>query len=164
MSLTADILRSYRAPRRVVHRQLQAGRREDRALVYLMSACVLIFIAQWPTLSRAAQLDPSVPFDARLGGALMGVLFVLPLVAYAISFLLWLALRLFGPVERYGVRLALFWAMLAVSPLMLAQSALSSIVGTGGVVLLFGLGVLAAFLVILVAGLRAALEDGRTAA
>lgn len=164
MSLTADILRSYRAPRRVVHRQLQAGRREDRALVYLMSACVLIFIAQWPALSRAAQLDPSVPFDARLGGALMGVLFVLPLLAYAISFLLWLALRLFGPVERYGVRLALFWAMLAVSPLMLAQSALSSIVGTGGVVLLFGLGVLAAFLVILVAGLRAALEDGRTAA
>ena len=164
MSLTADILRSYRAPRRVVHRQLKAGRREDRALVYLMSACVLIFIAQWPALSRAAHLDPSVPFDARLGGALMGVLFVLPLVAYAISFLLWLALRLFGPVERYGVRLALFWAMLAVSPLMLAQSALSSIVGTGGVVLLFGLGVLAAFLVILVAGLRAALEDGRTAA
>ena len=166
MSLTADILRSYRAPRRVLRSQLAAGKREDRALIYLMVACVLIFIAQWPGLARAAEADPSVPFEARMGGALMAVLFVLPVLAYAMSLLLWLLLRAFGPISSYGTRLALFWAFLAVSPLMLLQAALNSALGPAGAVAvqIFGLGVLAAFLVILVAGLRAALEDGRAAA
>jgi hypothetical protein len=126
MSLSTDILRSYRAPRLVVREQLGAGRREDRVLVYLMLACVLIFVAQWPGVTRAAQLDPSVPLQARLGGVLMAVLFVLPLIAYALAFLIWLALRLVGPVSAYGVRLALFWAVLAITPLMLAQAALST--------------------------------------
>lgn len=165
MSLSADILRSYRAPRRVLRRQLAAGQREDRALGYLMVACVLIFVAQWPSLARAAQLDPSVPFQARLGGALMGVLFVLPLLAYGLAFLLWLVMRPFGAVSAYATRLALFWALLAVSPLMLMQAGLTSALGGAGMaVQVFGLGVLAAFLVILFAGLRAALEAGRGAA
>jgi hypothetical protein len=164
MSLSTDILRSYRAPRRVLRRQLAEGRREDRALMYLMLACILIFIAQWPAMSRSAQMT-EVPLNAWRGGAVIAVLFVLPLVAYGLAFLLWLALRPFGPASAYGTRLALFWAMLAVSPLMLAQSALASALGpASGPVQLFGLGVLAAFLVILAAGLRATLEAGRAAA
>jgi hypothetical protein len=163
MSLTADILRSYRAPRSVVQRHLAAGRREERALLYLAVACLLIFASQWPALSRASQIDPSVPFQARIGGAIMAGLFVLPLLSYAIAFLLWLAARPFGPISPVGARLALFWAMLAVSPLMLAQAALLSALGDG-VAQVFGLVVLAAFLGILFAGLRAALEAGRAAA
>ncbi len=165
MSLTADILRSYRAPRSVVRRQLAAGRREDRVLIYLVIACVLIFIAQLPGLGRTAELDPSVPYEAWRSGALFGVFFVLPLVSYSLAFLLWLVLRSFGPISAYGTRLALFWALLAVSPLMLLQAALNSALGTaGGAALLFSLVVLAAFLAILMAGLRAALEAGRGAA
>ncbi len=164
MSLSADILRSYRAPRRVLRRQLSAGKREDRALMYLMLACILIFVAQWPAMSRSAQMT-DVPIDAWRGGAVIGVMFVLPLLAYGLAFLLWLGLRPFGPASAYGTRLALFWAMLVVSPLMLVQSALTSVLGTASAaVQLFGLGVLAVFLVILVAGLRAALEAGRAAA
>ena len=164
MSLTADILRSYRAPRRVLRSQLAEGRREDRALIYLMIACVLIFIAQWPALTRAAAVDPSVPLQARMGGALMGVLFVLPLLAYGFAFLLWLVARLFGPISPYAARLAFFWALLAISPLMLAQAAMASVPAAAMLVPVFGLLVLAAFVLILVAGLRAALEDGRGAA
>jgi hypothetical protein len=164
MSLSTDILRSYRAPRLVVREQLGAGRREDRVLVHLMLACVLIFVAQWPGVTRAAQLDPSVPLQARLGGVLMAVLFVLPLIAYALAFLIWLALRLVGPVSAYGVRLALFWAVLAITPLMLAQAALSTALTQGGAMQLFGFVVLAGFLFILFGGLRAVLEAGSTAA
>jgi hypothetical protein len=165
MSLSADILRSYRAPREVLRRHLTAGPREDRALVYLVVACLLFFLAQWPAMSRAALLDPSVPFEARVGGALTGVLFMLPLLSYALAFLLWLVLRPFGPISAYGARLALFWAMLAVSPLMLAQSALTAALGAPGAAMQFlGVLVMAAFLFILVGGLRAALEAGRAAA
>jgi hypothetical protein len=165
MSLTGDILRSYRAPRRVLSHHLAAGKREDRALLYLMVACVLLFVAQWPALARSAQADPSVPFEARMGGALIGVLFVLPLLSYGLAFLIWLGLRPFGSLSLYGARLALFWAMLAISPLVLAQSALASVLGSSSAaVQAFGYGVLAAFLVILIAGLRAALEAGRAAA
>lgn len=163
MSLSADILRSYRAPRRVLRRHLAAGRREDRALLFLVLACLLIFVAQWPAMSHAAQIDPTVPLQARIGGAIMGVLFVLPLLSYALAFLIWLVVRLFGPISAYGARLAFFWAMLAVSPLMLAQAALLSALG-GEAAQLFGLVVLAAFLGILIAGLRAALDAGRAAA
>ena len=35
-----------------------------------MLACALIFVAQWPRLSRAAFLDPSIELNARLAGAL----------------------------------------------------------------------------------------------
>ncbi|WP_209427625.1 YIP1 family protein [Pararhodobacter sp. SW119] len=165
MSLSTDILRSYRAPRLVVREQLAAGRREDRVLVYLMLACVLIFFAQWPGVTRAAQIDPSVPLQARIGGALMGVLFVLPLLSYALALFIWLALRLVVPVSAYGVRLALFWAVLAITPLMLVQAALSSALGaSGGGMQLFGFVVLAGFLFILFGGLRAALEAGSAAA
>jgi len=165
MSLSADILWSYRAPRQVLRGQLAAGKREDRALVYLMVACLLIFVAQWPGLARAAELDPSVPFEARMGGALMGVLFVLPLLAYVLSLLLWLALRPFGPISAYGARLAFFWALLAVSPLMLIHAALASVVQGAGLALqVVGMLVLLAFLIIFAAGLRAAFEAGRAAA
>lgn len=165
MSISADILRSYRAPRAVVRRQLATGPREDRALVFLILACLLFFVAQWPALSRAAQIDPSVPFEARVGGALTGVLFVLPLLSYGLASLLWLGLRPLGPITAFGARLALFWAMLAVSPLVLAHSALTAAVGAPGTATrLFGLLVLAAFVAILVSGLRAALEAGRAAA
>ena len=163
MSLSADILRSYRAPRRVLGRHLSAGQREDRALMYLMLACFLIFIAQWPAMTRTAEAT-EVPIDAWRGGALVAVLFVLPLISYGLALVIWLFLRPFGPISAFGARLALFWAMLAVSPLMLMQSALTSVFGAGSPVpQLFGLGVLAAFLIILAAGLRAALEAGRAA-
>jgi hypothetical protein len=165
VSLSADLLRSYRAPRRVLRRQLDAGPREDRALLYLVLACLLFFVAQWPAMSRAALIDPTVPFEARIGGALFALLFILPLLSYALAFLLWLALRPFAPISAFGARLALFWAMLAVSPLVLAQSALTAAMGApGSATRIFGLLVLGAFLAILWGGLRAALEAGRAAA
>jgi hypothetical protein len=34
------------------------GRREDRALAMLIAACLVIFVAQWPRLSREAYLAP----------------------------------------------------------------------------------------------------------
>ena len=54
MAITENILATYRDPSKVLIRLLSLGPREDRALAYLMGACILVFIAQWPKLARDA--------------------------------------------------------------------------------------------------------------
>lgn len=165
MSLSADIVRSWRSPRAVIRARLAHAEGERSVILYLMLACVLIFVAQWPRLSRQAALDDAIPFEGLMAGALFGWLFVAPLFFYVIAGLLGLVLRLARPGTPWlGVRLALFWALLAVSPLVLIQGALAALAGPGALALLSGLTVLALFMVILGAGLRVALEAGQARA
>lgn len=157
MSVTRDIVRTYRAPRQVLRRQLAGPENEGRALVYVMLACLLVFVAQWPRLSREAFLDPSVPLDARLGGALLGWIFIAPLFFYVLAGLSHLLMRLIGrPSTGYGARLALFWALLAVSPLWLLYGLASGFLGGGPQLALIGLPLLLIFLAFWVIGLREA--------
>jgi hypothetical protein len=67
--------------------------------------------------------------DARLGGALLACVFVLPLMAYTVALITQGLSRLFGRASGYGARLALFWAFLAVSPVMLIQGMLTVFLG-----------------------------------
>ena len=157
MSLTAAILASYRSPRRVVAGLIAQDRREGRLLFYLMLACGLLFVAQWPRLMR--QAGPDLPLEGLLAGTLFALVFVAPLLIYGIAALLALGLRLArrGATDAFAVRLALFWALLATSPLVLAQAALTTLAPGAGQV--GGLVVAAAFLALLIGGLRAALAD-----
>lgn len=153
------MLRSYRAPRAVVRGLNQGSRREARILVYLMLACALFFVAQWPGIARSAQLDELQPFEARMSGALFGVMFIAPLVFYGIAGVLTLLLRVFvAKVDGFDIRLALFWALLVVSPLSLLQGLVAGIIGQGQQALATGIVIFAVFLMVLVAGLRVALE------
>lgn len=157
MALTADIAESYRAPGRVLRRRLAAGGQEAAALATLFGAALLSFLAQWPSLAREAQLHPEVPFDARLGGALMATVFLMPLLAYAVAALSHLIARAVGGRGSwFGARMALFWALLAASPMMLLQGALAGVVGPGAWQAPLGLAVLAGFLWLWLGGLRAA--------
>ena len=132
MALTQDILATYRGPRAVMRKHLGLGLREDRALMFLAIACVLIFVAQWPRLRREAFLDDAVPFNALLGGALMGWLFIAPLALYAIAALSHLIARaLGGQGSWYSARLALFWSLLAASPLWLLNGLVAGFIGPG---------------------------------
>ncbi len=100
--------------------------------MYLVLGCSLIFVAQWPRLSREAYLDPSVPLDARIGGALMGWLFLVPLAAYGIAAATHLAARLFrGAGTWYSARLAFFWTILATSPAWLFHGLVAGFIGPG---------------------------------
>ena len=120
MSIVLDILRTYRAPRAVLTRRMSGPPREDRALACLMAACGLIFVAQWPRLSREAVLDPSIALDARLAGALFAWLMVMPLVLYGLGLLVLLLARGLGRrLTGFQVRMALFWSLLATVPLWL---------------------------------------------
>lgn len=154
MSLVGNLARTWRRPAQVVHELDGQGLREPQVLFFALLACGLIYVAQWPGLSRAAAIDPSVTFEQRMGGALFAVMFLLPLVLYGLAGALQLVLRVFaGPVQGLRVRLALFWALLSVTPLMLLQGGLMAFLGGGPFVTLFGFVVLGCFLYILGAGL-----------
>jgi hypothetical protein len=149
MAITSDIVAAWRSPRQMIRSKLALGESEASALATIMGTCVLIFVAQWPRLSREAHMDPSVPLDARLGGALMACLFIVPLFAYGIAALSHLFARAMGGKGTwYGARLALFWALLAATPLMLLHGLLSGFLGQGVQATAVGLLVLAAFLYI----------------
>ena len=154
MPVSTDIVRTYRAPRRVLREKLAGGPREDRALATLMGACVLVFVSQWPVLSRQAYLDPSIPLDARMGGALMGWLFIAPVAAYVMAAASHLLAKVFGGRGTwFGARLALFWALLAASPLWLLNGLVAGFIGPGAALNLVGVIAVGAFVVFWGAGL-----------
>ncbi len=154
MHITADILRSWRHPRKVMARRLSEGAREDRALAYLMIACIVIFVAQWPRLARDAQIDPSTPLDVRLGGTLFGWLFIAPLVLYAVALLSHLLARMLGGQgNSFAARIALFWSLLAVTPLWLLNGLVAGFYGPGPELTLTGGISLAVFLVVWISSL-----------
>jgi hypothetical protein len=155
MSLTGDILRSYRAPRAVLRDLGARDRREGRLLFYLMLACALMFVAQMPAALRPTGDAPS---EGVLAGRLFALVFVAPLVFYGIGGGLGLVLGgLRRGVQGFDVRLALFWALLASAPLGLVQTAVA-LVAPGPLAGGLGLLVFAGFATIFGAGLRVALE------
>ena len=162
MSVTGNILESWRAPRKVMRRLLAGGLREDRALMFLMGGCFVIFMAQWPRLARLAHETDEVPLQAMLGGALLGWLFIAPLFLYGLAAalrLLMVALR--RPIGWFEARLALFWSLMAASPLWLLNGFLNGVVGPGLVTGIIGMGILAAFFWLLAQMLATAALEAR---
>ena len=148
------IAQSWWAPGRVV--ASLRGTPERVLIVILMAAMLIFWVAQAPGHARAAHLDPSVPLDARLGGALLAVVFMMPLVAYVVAELVAFASRLTPwRVSSADSRLALFWALLAVAPAMLLSGLTLGLAGPGAALSLTRAVAGTGFLVIWGAGLRA---------
>jgi len=131
MAVTMDIVATYGGPGRVMARLIAGPTREDRALVILMVGCVVMFVAQLPRLSREAHLSGQ-DLDMLMGGALLGWVFIAPLAFYALAGLTQLAAHFIGGKGNgYGARLALFWAFLAASPLVLLHGLVAGFIGQG---------------------------------
>lgn len=156
MPVTSDIVATYRGPGRVVRRLLDLGEREDRALIFVMGFCVVAFVAQLPSLARRAHLE-GLELNMLMGGALLGTVFILPLFFYTLAFVSYGATRLFGGRgTAYGARLALFWALLASTPLVLLNGLVAGFIGPGLALTLVGLIWLVVFTWFWLAGLRQA--------
>lgn len=157
MSVTTDIAASYRGPGKVLRALLARGAHEPRALAYLMGACGVMYVAQWPRLAREAHLLPDTDLQSALGGALLATLIFWPLIFYLVAGLSQLVARALGrPIDGYGTRLALFWALLAASPLALLNGLVAGFIGSGGALTLVGILWFAAFLWFWSSGLREA--------
>ncbi|ATG46415.1 hypothetical protein [Celeribacter ethanolicus] len=140
MGVVTDIAKSYRAPRAVLRHRL-AGETEGGALVTLMLACGLIFVAQWPRLSRVA-FETGQEVQMLMGATLLSWLFIMPLVFYVLSGIVGFALRLMGAAASgFEVRLAMFWGLLCAAPLWLLWGLTAGFVGPGATT--NGVGVLA---------------------
>ena len=152
MSVTLDIVRSWRGPGPVVARQLAGPRREDRAFAILMAGCLLVFVGALPRLAREAALSGE-GFLQDATYAFFGWMVIWPLVFYGISAITALVLR---GVTLYGARIALFWALLASSPAALLYGLAMGLAGPGPGPNAVGLIWLAAFGWFWIAGLRVA--------
>ncbi|WP_375690745.1 YIP1 family protein [Pseudooceanicola sp. LIPI14-2-Ac024] len=160
MSAVRDIVATYRGPRAVVGRLLEQGQREDRALAFVMAACVLVFVSQWPKLARDAYLSGQ-ELNPLLGGSLLGWVIIAPLALYLIAGLSHVVARLFGGKGTfYGARIALFWALLATSPLLLLHGLVAGFVGPGVQLTVVGTLWCAVFLWFWIAGLTTAERRG----
>lgn len=131
MSITTDIVESWRRPRAVVRRHLARGRSEPFAFSLLVAFLVLAFVAQWPSASRAAFEDGNTPVAPRLLAIALALLATVPLW-YGLAALSRLVARVFGGRGTwYGARIALFWSLVAVTPLMLLQGLVAGMIGPG---------------------------------
>ena len=157
MSTARAILRSYLAPRQVLSEQ-SSGAGEERALAWVMIASMLFFIARLPAISRQAHLNPDgPPFDALAGGAFLGAVLLAPLFFYALAALSHFVARVFGGKATWlEARLALFWALLAVTPLVLFQGLVAGFIGEGVQLTIVSVVTFVAFLYIWLSGLSAA--------
>lgn len=158
MAVSNDMLRTWRAPRRVIRSLLEMGPREDRAIAYLMAGCLLIFVAQWPRLSRTAYLEGE-ELARLMAYEFLGWMIVWPLVFYLLAFLIHQASRITRrAASPWQVRIALFWAFLAAAPAGLLYGLLNGFAGPTPGTRIVGAIWLGAIVLFLIQGLR---ESGR---
>lgn len=133
MSVAHDILRSYWHPGAVMREKLAAGEGEERALAYVMIACVLFFAAQVPLTIRQVSLAPEGPeFAALISGRFLGAVLLAPLALYALAGASHALARLIGGQGNWQqARLALFWSLLVIAPLKLLGGLVGGYVGPG---------------------------------
>jgi hypothetical protein len=142
-------VRTWVRPRAVMRNLLVMGPREDRALIFLMVSCMLIFVAQWPRLSREAFYNPEIPLQALLGATLLAWVFMAPILLYGVGALSHIVARIFGGKGSwFSARLALFWTLLSVSPAFLFYGMIAGFIGPGPAQTYVGAGLVLAFVVI----------------
>ena len=152
MSVTLDILRTWKGPAPVVARHLSGPRREDRAFAILMAGCLMVFVGALPRLARDAALSGE-GFLRDATYAFVGWMVVWPLAFYLVAALSALVVRGAG---LYGARVALFWALLASSPAALLYGLAVGLAGPGPGAQAAGLVWLTALGWFWIAGLRVA--------
>jgi Yip1 domain len=131
MAVTTDILASWRSPRVAVRRHLARGVSEPFLFTLLLVFLLLAFVGQWPQASREAFLAQEPSVAPRLLARALAVLATIPLW-YGLAALSHVVARaLGGQGSWYAARLALFWALVTVSPLMLLQGLVAGMIGPG---------------------------------
>lgn len=131
MTITTDLAATWRAPRAVLRRHLARGPSEPFAFSFLLVFLLLAFVSQWPVAAREAHLAAEPSAVPRIMARAMAVLATIPLW-YGLAALGHLVGRaLGGRGSWYGARIALFWALATVGPLMLLQGMVGGMIGPG---------------------------------
>lgn len=146
MTVTTDLLATWARPRRILRQHLARGPSEPFVLSFLLIFLVLAFVSQWPGAARDAFYAGEPSAWPRILPTAYGLLAAIPFL-YGLAALGHLAARAMGGQgDWYGARLALFWALACIGPLMLLQGLVSGMIGPGPALTLVTLLVGAAFL------------------
>jgi hypothetical protein len=140
MSVSADILDSWRAPRKVLRRHLGRGQSEPFVFSLLVVFLGLVFVALWPSMSRENIINPDIGMTQRLVAAWLGLLASTALW-YGLAAISVLIGRVIGlNLTYYQGRLALFAALVGVIPAVLLQGLVAGLIGpSAGLTALSGL-------------------------
>ncbi len=131
MAVTTDILASWRNPRAAIRRHLARGQSEAFAFSLLLVFLIVAFVAQWPQAAREAFLAEERSVAPRVLALAMAMLATVPLWYAIAAISRMFAGLLGGQGSWYAARLALFWALATVSPLMLLQGLVAGMIGPG---------------------------------
>jgi Yip1 domain len=131
MAVTTDIVASWRRPRAAIRRHLARGVSEPFAFAILLVFLIVAFVAQWPLAAREAYLADEPSAAPRLLALALAVLATIPLWYGLAAVSRLIARVLGGRGSWYSARLALFWALATVSPLMLLQGLVAGMIGPG---------------------------------
>jgi hypothetical protein len=162
MALTTNIIRTWRGPRRVMEGFLTDVPSEARAFGFLVVGCFLVFVAQWPRLSRRVAGFEAVPTDEPpvmeqlVAYEFLSWMVVWPLFMFLIAAIIHAVGRaLKRSMTPYQVRLSLFWSFLAASPLLMLHGLMAGFFGYGSETTIVGAAWLAGFSWILAGSLKA---------
>jgi hypothetical protein len=131
MPVTQDIVEAWFRPKAVMRRHLQRGKSEPFVFSLLVAFLLLAFVSLWPWLSRQTVLQPDVPMVQRLVAAGLALLASIPFWYLLAALSRFLAKILGGQGSFYTARLALFAALLCVTPGMLLQGLVAGMIGPG---------------------------------
>jgi hypothetical protein len=131
MTVSTDMLATWRTPRVVLRRHLARGVSEPFAFTLLLVFLILAFIGQWPAAARDAYLADEPSAAPRILARALAVLATIPFWYGLAALSRVVARALGGQGTWYAARIALFWALATVSPLMLLQGMVGGMIGTG---------------------------------
>lgn len=118
MGFWRDIAETYVAPARVAARKQAHAPTEATLLAYLMFASLIAFFARAPRL--VADVDPALTTSSFMGAQFAAAMIFGPLFLYLLAYLSQLVARIMGgTADGQGTRLALFWPLLALQPLVI---------------------------------------------
>ena len=131
MTVSTDMVATWRRPREILRRLLARGQSEPFAFSLLLVFLALAFIGQWPVAAREAFLADEPSALPRILARALAVLATIPFWYLLAALSRLVARALGGQGTWYGARIALFWALAAVGPLMLLQGLVAGMIGPG---------------------------------
>lgn len=146
MTVTHDLVASWRSPRAALRRHLARGVSEPFALSLLLVFLALAFVAQWPVAAREAFLADEPSPAPRILARAFAVLATIPLWYGLAALSRVIARALGGQGSWYAARIALFWALATVGPLLLLQGLVAGLIGPGPALWVISAGIGLAFL------------------
>ena len=119
MSVVINISKTYRKPIQTYSRLFELGASEKQNLAFLIGGCVISFVSQWPVQARHAFANQQ-SIDELMGAILLSNLFLLPLIFYFISMVMYIFAKGLGSnILGVELRMIIFWAYLAATPILL---------------------------------------------